>query len=326
MEATEDEYWPLCDEPSEERAAWWERLLTRTHIPRSIKAPLNRNGDYEARVRRRWVDDFAIVDIECGPYAGGRDGTRLDRSRGEYMGFTFIRSGDGTVAQEGTEARLKPGDAVIWDSAKPIRFEVIEPLSKRSLLIPHHALDDVGRRALVNGGMPLDGQASAVHLLIGFLDTLDRTLHGLSPPCVTAARNAALDLFVGVLRHGEPLDSTAIGSALRADMEQWIARHLADCVTPDAIATAHSVSVRTVYRLFNAAGDTVGEFVRTRRLARAREDLIGGGDSISQIARRWHFSNSSHFSRAFKARYDISPSEYRKLNRSRHSQSFMGVC
>ena len=105
-----------------------------------------------------------------------------------------------------------------------------------------------------------------------------------------------------------------VGPALRANME----RHLLNRgVNPAAVAAAHNVSVRTVYRVFEMAGETVGEVVRVRRLAKARRDLTEGCEPISTIAHHWRFSDSSHFSKAFKAHYGASPSEYRALSQTR---------
>ena len=90
-------------------------------------------------------------------------------------------------------------------------------------------------------------------------------------------------------------------------MDRFIERHLLDdALTPAAIATAHGVSIRTVNRVFSATGQTVGEAVRVRRLAR-REDLTRSDRPISMIAHRWGFSDTSHFSRTFKAHYGSSP-------------------
>jgi AraC-like DNA-binding protein len=96
-------------------------------------------------------------------------------------------------------------------------------------------------------------------------------------------------------------------------MDRYIQRHLPDeAVTAGAIASAHGVSIRTVNRIFNAGGQTVGEVVRVRRLARAREELTETAQAVSVIAHRWGFSDTSHFSRSFKARYGSSPTDYRR--------------
>jgi AraC family transcriptional regulator, positive regulator of tynA and feaB len=104
--------------------------------------------------------------------------------------------------------------------------------------------------------------------------------------------------------------------ALRAAMDRFIEQHLLDdAVTPAAIATAHGVSTRTVNRIFNATGQTVSEVIRVRRLARARDELTKTDRPISAIAHRWGFSDTSHFSRTFKAHYGSSPSDYRCATR-----------
>ncbi len=313
------EYWCLDEAPGVDRPDLWEELLSETHLQWSVRVPGERQyPNYRAWVRRQWIDDLALLDCECGPCAGSRGRAELSATDGEYVAVLITRSGSETVSQGGAEAYMKPGDAVAWDSTRPARFEVWEPLAKRSLLIPRSALDEVSGRAWTRAGVLLDGTAPAVRLLTGYLDALSRTLPDLSISGVSAARNATLELFIGALQPGGPVDSSTVGPALRANMERWIERHLLDGeVTPAAIAAAHNVSVRTVYRVFEMTDETVGEVVRVRRLAKARRDVAESGEPISTIAYRWRFSDSSHFSKAFKAHYGVSPSEYRALSQAR---------
>jgi len=76
-------------------------------------------------------------------------------------------------------------------------------------------------------------------------------------------------------------------------------------LSPSAIARAHGLSVRTINRAFNATGQTVGETIRIRRLARARNELAERRQPIRTIATKWGFDDSSHFSRSFKALRDV---------------------
>ena len=104
---------------------------------------------------------------------------------------------------------------------------------------------------------------------------------------------------------------------LRAAMERFIEQHLTSmAITPERIACEHGVSVRTVNRIFSTTGDTVGGIIRSRRLAHARDELATGVEPISAIAHRWGFFDSSHFHRAFKASYGLSPRDYRASRRS----------
>ena len=67
----------------------------------------------------------------------------------------------------------------------------------------------------------------------------------------------------------------------------------------------------SINRAFNATGQTVGETIRIRRLARARNELAELRQPIGTIATKWGFADSSHFSRSFKACYGTSPKEFR---------------
>ena len=312
------EFWTTsADAPLDERSGEWEQMLSATHLPWTVQVDDLGRG-FEAWVRRLWIDDLALVDCECDPCSGTRQRRQLGDTDGEFVVVLMTRAGRETVTQGDAEAELRPGDAVVWDSTKPARFSVWEPLVKRSLVIPRAALEEVNGRAWTPAGVMLDGQSAATRLLVSYLDSLSATLPALGSSAVTAARNATLELLMGALRVDGEVPSTATAQpALRAAMDRYIERHLLHgAVTPNDIATAHGVSVRTVNRIFNASGQTVGEVIRVRRLARAREDLTDSDLPVSTIAHRWGFSDPSHFTRSFKAHYGASPREYRTASRA----------
>ena len=305
------DYWTTS--PGEDQPGEWQALLSETHLPWRVDVAESRPRDrFEAWARRWWIDDLALVDCKCEPCSGSRRRPELAATDGEFVVVLMTLAGRETVEQGGTQADLRAGDAVAWESTEPARFVVWEQLTKRSLLIPRAALDEVGGRAWASTGAVLDGAAPAVRLLRTYLDALQQALPELESSAVTAARNATLQLLVGALRAQAVPTGGSAGPALRAAMERWIDRRLVGHeVGPGAVAHAHGVSVRTVNRIFNATGETVGEVVRVRRLARAREELTETTAPITSIAHRWGFADGSHFSRSFKAQYGCSPSEYR---------------
>jgi AraC-like DNA-binding protein len=309
-----DEFWAIDAPGGTDRTEDWQQMLSATHLPWSVSVPSAPDEPvFEAWVRRWWIDDLALVDCECGPCSGTRQRRQVAETDGEFVVVLITRAGRETVTQGDSEADLSAGDAVAWDSTKPARFAVWETLSKRSLLIPRAALDEVGGRAWMTGGVMLNGLAPATRLLTTYLDTLSQALPDLNSAAISAARNATLELFIGALRTDGDVPTTgAARPALRAAMDRFIEQHLLDeAVTPAAIANAHGVSTRTVNRVFNATGQTVSEVVRVRRLARARDELTRSNRPISVIAHRWGFSDTSHFSRTFKAHYGSSPTDYR---------------
>jgi len=80
------------------------------------------------------------------------------------------------------------------------------------------------------------------------------------------------------------------------------------------IAALHRISSRHLQRLFHKAGTSFGNYVKTRRLERCREELLNprlSGLSLTDMAYRWGFSDSSHFSRCFKAHFGYTARDFR---------------
>ena len=85
-------------------------------------------------------------------------------------------------------------------------------------------------------------------------------------------------------------------------------------LSPFDIARALGISVRHAHRLFGQTGSSLGRWILGRRLARCAADLRDPAracESLTQIAFRWGFNDSAHFSRAFRAAYDQTPRGYR---------------
>jgi AraC family transcriptional activator of tynA and feaB len=91
-------------------------------------------------------------------------------------------------------------------------------------------------------------------------------------------------------------------------------------LSPQRLARHMRVSVRTVHNRFEEAGTTFGRWVLEHRLLACHKAL---GDphhdrfSVSQIAFSWGFNDLSHFTKAFRARFDVPPGHLRRLRRSR---------
>lgn len=316
MTVTGTDRWCADGRADDEMSDRWRGVVSETHLPWSVHVtPTPAVGRFRATVQRWWIDDLALVDVTCGSTSGTRHRQQLAETDGEFLVALIIRAGRETVWQDGGAARLGPGGVVVWDSTRTARFAVDGQLVKRSLLVPRAALAEVSGQAWTTPGVALDGSAPAVRLLCEYLDALTGMLPELGPAATLAARNATLELFVGAVRPAE-CPGAPVGTVgdpvLRAAMERYIDRHLAGpAITPDGIARAHGVSVRTVNRIFNTTGETLGAVIRSRRLARARGDLATGNEPIAKIAHRWGFFDSSHFNRAFKSQYGITPREYR---------------
>ncbi len=79
-------------------------------------------------------------------------------------------------------------------------------------------------------------------------------------------------------------------------------------LTPARVAQAEGISERYLQKLFEGVGDNFTHYLRERRLQRAWADLSNPAEahqSISEIAYRYGFGDSAHFSRAFRHRFGL---------------------
>ncbi|MFC9636048.1 helix-turn-helix domain-containing protein [Streptomyces mirabilis] len=178
-------------------------------------------------------------------------------------------------------------------------FHTTPVIGTRIFIFPGDAL-----RPLV-AGKPRTGQATspAAHILMAHTSMVQRTVSELSPAGAHASRNALLELAKGlILDHFDDREPTFTPAPAQA------AKDLADAqltdaeLSPTAIAAQLHVPVGTLQRTFASLDESFSAYIRRRRLEEAVEALTASGSrlSLSEAAALWHFTDSSHFIRAFK--------------------------
>ena len=94
---------------------------------------------------------------------------------------------------------------------------------------------------------------------------------------------------------------------------QFIGQHYMDDISAADIAKAAGYSPNYLSRRFReAAGIGVHEYLMFIRLQRAALELVSTDDSVTEIALRCGFSDGNYFKDAFKKKYGVPPSKYRK--------------
>lgn len=134
-----------------------------------------------------------------------------------------------------------------------------------------------------------------------------------------ALQEALIALLGPTLRQtpGASLDGydSQHGGCLRSQARQLINQSLTEPgLTPVSLASQMNISVRQLYRLFEEQGDSVCRFIQRARLDRSAADLSNPRlrhESITDIAFKWGFTDSAHFSRTFKKHFEQSPRDYR---------------
>jgi AraC-like DNA-binding protein len=111
----------------------------------------------------------------------------------------------------------------------------------------------------------------------------------------------------------------ALHESLLPRIHAFVREHLRDPdLSPEAIASAHHISVRLLYRLMAEAELQLEQWIIDQRLEGARRELAsvaGRQKSIAAIAHQWAFATPSHFTRRFRAKYAVTPREWQRAQR-----------
>ncbi|MFG1952873.1 helix-turn-helix domain-containing protein [Micromonospora sp. NPDC048830] len=197
----------------------------------------------------------------------------------------------------------------------PFWVDVSARVSAPIAITSDHAADFQGRARLValGGGVALTR--------FRYQSLAGRRTHRLIRQADPEVYQVALPLS-GASAISARRRDTMLGSGdftLVTQVRDFIDRHLGDPdLSPQAVADAHHVALRTLHRLFADEEETVAGTIR-RRLERCRRDLTDpllADRPVQAIAARWGFRDKAHFSRAFRAAYGTSPRAYREGRRA----------
>lgn len=296
-------------------AGEWEDVLASTHVAFDVRFTHRTPNRFQGTVVRRRFGELTLVDCVCAPFSGHR-GTVMGDAGESTMGFQTVRKGAERVRYNAVERVFTPGEAMFWDGAQPVDIEVVEPFVKRTLIFPRERVLSVCPRLGDLASLPSLGETPGARLLARYLDSLAEELPGLggADSTVSAATDVALELLRAAVEPEMPGDRAAARDALRADVRRYIRMHLQDpALSPESIARAHAISLRSLYSLFEDSGESVAARIRRSRLARCRTDLERpDGGTVTEIAFRWGFSDAAHFSNAFKREFGLAPRDVRQ--------------
>lgn len=94
----------------------------------------------------------------------------------------------------------------------------------------------------------------------------------------------------------------------------YVDAHLEEHLSAESVALGTHISKSGIYKCMKQNyGCTLGEFIASRRIERAKAMLADNELSVARIAEAVGFTDTSYFSRSFKRNLGISPIKYRNM-------------
>ncbi|MGW3445689.1 helix-turn-helix domain-containing protein [Streptomyces sp. NPDC001076] len=304
------------DVEERDRAEFVHEALGATMVPIELHWPGHRRSVAAHGV----VTDLGDLTICSGRTTALRVERTAALARDSMEPSIFINvqlSGSSMVVQHDREAVLGPGELVMYDSTSPYALLNDSGMTGNFFRVPHSALampHDMIRAACAVKLGPGHPVVSLTH------DYLRRLA---ADPALTTAVNAdlvgqpSIELIRAVIAihlRADELAADPMAATLQMRILEYARRHLHDPgLSAEQIAAAHHISVRYLYKVLAGSGISLADWIRTRRLEACRQALADDDAiAIGAVARRHGFSDLSSFSRAFRAAYGMSPSEWQK--------------
>lgn len=265
------------------------------------------------------IGDVRLCTVVASRHEVTRTPALIRRTGGDFLFVSVLLEGDIVYVQDDRVAELAvPGQMVVYDSARPYRVAWRDRSRQLVVRVPRerlvHRLHGAGRLMAV----PIRGDSGPGGLASGLLQSVGGRIHDVDPHItqpllddVFAVLSAALASSAGL--DSGPVDHRAVH--LRRAREH-IRRHAADAeLTPARIARAIGVSERYLYTLFRSEGSSPARVLMEERLHRARialEQPRPSARTLESLALSLGFKHAAHFTRAFKDRYGVPPSQHRE--------------
>lgn len=304
-----------------QRVSYWRDLVCDVFVELDCEPGQGLDDDFAGKIINRPLAGLQFSEVISKSQHVKRSPRQLAHSAADYFLISLQTRGGGMVVQDGRVARLHAGEFALYDSSRPYELLFDGNFSQLVVRVPRTAFANrlVAPEWLT--ARSVDGSGGLGRIALSYLAELDRQL----PQVDESARGRLCETFLDLLSlaMSSLTEQRAEVSNVRLQqlyrIQRFIDDHLADPdLSPQWVAQAHRISTRYLNMLFEAAETTAARWIWARRLKRCAEDMTDprhAGRTIGDIAFSWGFNDLTHFSRAFKARFGVTPKDYRQRRR-----------
>lgn len=300
-----------------DRIGDWADLVSSAFVPLECRG---RTDGFHAVLNSRTAGGLQMTRIDTTALQVARTSRAITRR--DPGGFKVVLQlrGSAQLSQDERQAWLQPGDLAIYDTSRQytITTDGEERFQCFVLMFPVTHLGipiDAMRRVTCTR---IDGRDGLGGLISPFLSRMADSVLAHEPYVDSRLMRNTMDLIETLYRQRldlAPVDPDSVMRSRLLVVKAWIRRRLSQPdLSPELVAAAHHMSIRYLYRHFEAEGTTVARWIKEQRLEGCRRELAEPSlarFNVSAIAARWGILDPAGFSRSFRAVYGESPRAYR---------------
>jgi len=298
-----------------DRMGAWSASVASVFGPFAISR--NGSAEFHGRLKVKGRGALRFGTLAYRGHNFERRPSDVARLANDYFTLTWPVAGQVRAAQGGIEHEIRPGSLYLFNHAVPYSTVPEVEYETVGIAFPCAALRQRVPEVEPFYAVPLAPGAPRAQLLMSFVEHLAQGVERWQEHEFAELGERFLDLvaLLVVERAGSAAADTSVRIAHRERALRYIRAHLGDIeLAPEAVARASGISLSYLHQLFRSLGHGVEECIFAERLERCRKLLADPRArhlSISTIAYRTGFSHPAHFSRAFKRRFGVTPSEAR---------------
>lgn len=296
----------------------WRDVLSQAFGPIEV----NRNADeqFDGSVRTYRRAQLQFNEIHYSGQTLERTAENIAAFDQEYCTFGRPIAGPLLVKQNGQEFTVEPGCLVLMNQTLPYSaasetgYHAFSVSIPRNLLLQRTPQLRPFYKLQINDGSPRGA------LLANFAQYLEKGIADWSETEAVFLREQMLDLIVLLMINGrDNVQPSAYETSVKAaHRERALAyikhNHCDPKLDPKLIAATCGISVNYLHKLFQSEDLHIESLIYTQRLESSKNmllDPLHSEKTLQQIAYKTGFSHPSHFSRLFKEKFGMSPSEFR---------------
>lgn len=314
--------WTTNELAKSDRYDAWSSMLNQAYGRWEMDKPVA--PDFFSSVKHYDDSILKVIECTCDPCGATRTRSSIRADGLETLTIQAVLDGREYINFNGEDILLKPGDLLIWDSTRPMTFEVQDRLHKISVMMPLPRFQSWLPRSWFSIRHSLDGQSNSGQLLTDHVKSLRQSVFDGGCKDNYALIDATIGVLINALDPGTSDDPKPLRVTQLRNIKEYIKANIRNPdLSPAIIAKAGGMSSRYLHWLFNADADadTVKQYIFRQRLDLCARDLSNPhmrNRKISDIAFYWGFQDTAHFNKRFKLQYNLSPGAFReRMNESK---------
>lgn len=305
-------------EDQREQFPYWKEAVCRSYVHLDCSTGKQQMKSFQGKIQLEKLSRLSLSLVSGDAHIVKRRKQDISQETDDFFLVSVQLKNKSIIQQRGNVEELQPGDFALYSSTEQYKLDLKKDFEQLVIQIPKSEL-----LARLPSAEMLTGKR--VHCCNQETKLISDSLMNFSMVAINATeilqhhlQNTILDLVSTGLASvsNQKYTLSQPEQSLIIQIKAHINSNLTDPNLDRTMVASKmgGISVRRLSEIFAHDNNSVAAYIRKKRLdniARELHDFRFKQQCISEIAFRWGFENSQHFSKIFRNQYGMSPREYR---------------